>query len=115
MRPQHERPGLRGTSHWRRLHVPAAGHRQILHQVRMGEMPKDDVRVGALSLAQRMEGGFNVGVGLLQLLGVAMGGRQPSAPGQWQAKPLNCVGSSTVADGGEPAGRQIDVGHGKRG
>ena len=81
----------------------------------MGEMPKDDVRVGALSLAQRMEGGFNVGVGLLQLLGVAMGGRQPSAPGQWQGKPLNCVDSLMVADGREQVGRQIDVGHGKRG
>ena len=71
----------------------------------MGDMTKDDVRVGVLSLTQRTKGGFDVGVGLLQLVGVAMGGRQPSAPGQWQGKPLNCVGSSTVADGGEQAGR----------
>ena len=49
----------------------------------MREMPKDDVRAGVLSLAQRMKGRFNVGVGLLLLLGGAMGGRQPSAPGQW--------------------------------
>ena len=67
--------------HGRRLHVPAAGHRQIHHQVRMGEMPKDDGRAGVLSLAQCMEGGFDVGAGLLQLVGVTMGGRQPSSPG----------------------------------
>ena len=77
-------------------------------------MPKDDVRAGVLSLAQRMKGGFDVGVGLHRLLGVAMEGRQPSAPGQWRGKPLNCVGGSMEADGGERVGRRIDVGHGKR-
>ena len=84
------------------------GHRQIHHQVDMGETLKDDVRAGALSLslAQRMKGRFDVGVGLLQLGGFDMGGRQPSVPGQWRGKPLNCVSSLTVADGGERAGRR---------
>ena len=82
----------------------AAGHRQIPHQGRMREMPKDDVRTGVLSLAQRMKGGFDVAIGLHRSLGVAMGGRRLPAPGQWRGKLLNCVGGSMETDGGEQVG-----------